>query len=245
MQRIIERLDSLDEEYIASGRSALYNKVAGVVVTGSEDGALSTIGSIQMVLTFMGFTLPPECAAYWVGEVGQPTSQEEHGHDAHGQEPGPEPRLSRAAAEGASEDFTAGEGRLLRSARRPRGARPRLRRRLSRHRRADSQWIGWQRSWTQLRGLDRGPRAQAQRIGKPHCPRSPSTATMATGAPFPRRPAVQTDAAPPTPSRSSGRPFSIPRDLPLLGHDRTRHEPGRTEGALRSNRLQRVCSVRR
>lgn len=29
MQRVIEWLDSLDEEYIATGRSALYNKVAG------------------------------------------------------------------------------------------------------------------------------------------------------------------------------------------------------------------------
>src|SRR5882724_10642651 len=65
MQRVIERLDSLDEEYIASGRSALYNKVAGIVVVGSEDGALSTMGSIMMVLTWMGFTLPPECAATW------------------------------------------------------------------------------------------------------------------------------------------------------------------------------------
>ena len=74
MQRVIERLDALDEEYIASGRSALYNKVAGVVITGSEDGALSTLGTIMMVLTFMGFTLPPECACYWVGEVGQPTA---------------------------------------------------------------------------------------------------------------------------------------------------------------------------
>ena len=74
MQRVIERLDSLDEEYIASGRSALYNKVAGVVITGSEDGALSTLGTIMMVLTFMGFTLPPECCAYWVGEVGVPPS---------------------------------------------------------------------------------------------------------------------------------------------------------------------------
>lgn len=72
MQRAIERLDALDEEYHASGRSALYNKVAGIVVTGSEDGALSTMGSIMMVLTWMGFTLPPECAAYWVGEVGFP-----------------------------------------------------------------------------------------------------------------------------------------------------------------------------
>lgn len=76
MQRVIERFDALDEEYHTSGRSALYNKVAGVVVTGSEDGALSTMGSIMMVLTWMGFTLPPECAAYWVGEVGFPPSDD-------------------------------------------------------------------------------------------------------------------------------------------------------------------------
>jgi len=76
MQRVIERLDALDEEYHASGRSALYNKVAGIVVTGSEDGALQTMGSIMMVLTWMGFTLPPECAAYWVGEVGFPPSED-------------------------------------------------------------------------------------------------------------------------------------------------------------------------
>jgi multimeric flavodoxin WrbA len=72
MQRIIERMDALDEEYIAGGRSALLNKVAGVVITGSEDGAQATLGSIMEVLTFMNFTLPPECCAYWVGEVGQP-----------------------------------------------------------------------------------------------------------------------------------------------------------------------------
>jgi multimeric flavodoxin WrbA len=76
MQRLIERLDALDEEYSATGRSAIKGKVAGIVVTGSEDGALSVIGSIMMVLSWMGFTLPPECAAYWVGEVGQPTSED-------------------------------------------------------------------------------------------------------------------------------------------------------------------------
>ena len=76
MQRIIERLDALDEEYSATGRSAIKGKVAGIVITGSEDGALSVMGSVMMVLTWMGFTLPPECAAYWVGEVGQPTSQD-------------------------------------------------------------------------------------------------------------------------------------------------------------------------
>src|SRR6476660_9833176 len=76
MQRVIERLDALDEEYSATGRSAIKGKVAGIVITGSEDGALSVMGSIMMVLSWMGFTLPPECTAYWVGEVGQPTSQD-------------------------------------------------------------------------------------------------------------------------------------------------------------------------
>jgi len=76
MQRLIERLDALDEEYSATGRSAIKGKVAGIVITGSEDGALSVMGSIMMVLSWMGFTLPPECAAYWVGEVGQPTSED-------------------------------------------------------------------------------------------------------------------------------------------------------------------------
>jgi hypothetical protein len=76
MQRVIERFDALDEEYSATGRSAIKGKVAGIVITGSEDGALAVMGSIMMVLSWMGFTLPPECATYWVGEVGQPPSED-------------------------------------------------------------------------------------------------------------------------------------------------------------------------
>ena len=60
MQRVIERMDAFDEAYIAGGRSALYNKVAGIVITGSEDGALSAMGTIMMVLT---------CMVAWLQEV--------------------------------------------------------------------------------------------------------------------------------------------------------------------------------
>jgi multimeric flavodoxin WrbA len=76
MQRVIERLDAFDEEAATSGRSALLNKVAGVVITGSEDGAQATLAGIMEVLTFLNFTLPPECCAYWVGEVGMPPSED-------------------------------------------------------------------------------------------------------------------------------------------------------------------------
>lgn len=70
MQRVIERMDAFDEEEIQGGRSVLLNKVAGIVITGSEDGAQAVAAGLMEVLTFMNFTLPPQCCTYWVGEVG-------------------------------------------------------------------------------------------------------------------------------------------------------------------------------
>jgi multimeric flavodoxin WrbA len=74
MQRVIERMDAFDEEYLKDARSELLNKVAGIVITGSEDGAQAVMAGIMEVLSFMNFTLPPQCCVYWVGEVGMPTS---------------------------------------------------------------------------------------------------------------------------------------------------------------------------
>ena len=56
--------------------ATLLNKVAGICITGSEDGAQAVQGAIMEVLTWMNFTLPPECCAYWVGEVGQPPAKD-------------------------------------------------------------------------------------------------------------------------------------------------------------------------
>jgi multimeric flavodoxin WrbA len=70
MQRAIERMDAFDEEVIHGGRSVLLNKVAGIVITGSEDGAQAVMAGLMEVLSFMNFTLPPQCCTYWVGEVG-------------------------------------------------------------------------------------------------------------------------------------------------------------------------------
>lgn len=70
MQRIIERMDAFDEGTVPGGRAALLNKVAGIVITGSEDGAQAVMAGIMEVLSFLNFTLPPNCCTYWVGEVG-------------------------------------------------------------------------------------------------------------------------------------------------------------------------------
>ena len=71
MQRVIERMDAFDEDVIKGGRSVLLNKVAGVVITGSEDGAQATLAGILSTLTFLNFTIPPNACTYWVGEVGE------------------------------------------------------------------------------------------------------------------------------------------------------------------------------
>jgi multimeric flavodoxin WrbA len=72
MQRVIERMDAFDEGTIpgVNGREGLLNKVAGIVITGSEDGAQAVMAGIMETLSFMNFTLPPQCCTYWVGEVG-------------------------------------------------------------------------------------------------------------------------------------------------------------------------------
>jgi multimeric flavodoxin WrbA len=70
MQRAIERMDAFDEGTVPGGRNSLLNKVAGIVITGSEDGAQAVMASIMEVLSFMNFTLPPQCCTYWVGETG-------------------------------------------------------------------------------------------------------------------------------------------------------------------------------
>jgi multimeric flavodoxin WrbA len=46
MQRVIERMDELNDDLLSEGESKLSNKVAGIVITGAEDGAEHIIGNI-------------------------------------------------------------------------------------------------------------------------------------------------------------------------------------------------------
>lgn len=70
IQRIMERMTHFDESYIMNGKSDLYHKVAGLVITGHEDGVQHIVGNLYNFLQWLGFVIPPECVAYWVGEVG-------------------------------------------------------------------------------------------------------------------------------------------------------------------------------
>ena len=80
-QQVIERLDGTYAERNEQGQFPLYNKVAGVVVTGNEDGAHAAAETTLFNLTHLGCAVPPNPDTYWVGDAGPGPSYLEVGQD--------------------------------------------------------------------------------------------------------------------------------------------------------------------
>ncbi|MBX4192056.1 flavodoxin family protein [Candidatus Parcubacteria bacterium] len=59
IQRVVERLDELNDKIVETGKSELLNKVGGIVITGGEDGAQHIIGNLANFMAWNGLTLPP------------------------------------------------------------------------------------------------------------------------------------------------------------------------------------------
>lgn len=66
-----ERFDGImSEGNDENGQYPTYNKVAGVMVDGNEDGAKKAISSITFDLSEQGFTVPVNAMTYYVGKAG-------------------------------------------------------------------------------------------------------------------------------------------------------------------------------
>ncbi|MDQ3758653.1 MAG: NAD(P)H-dependent oxidoreductase [Actinomycetota bacterium] len=63
--RVLERMDAMISETDDEERPVAYNRVAGVVVTGNEDGAHHCINEISGQLGDIGYTIPPQAFTYW------------------------------------------------------------------------------------------------------------------------------------------------------------------------------------
>jgi multimeric flavodoxin WrbA len=68
--RLIERLYGNSSQLNDAGQYAYYGRVAGCVVTGNEDGAKHCAMNILYSLQHLGYTIPPQADAAWLGEVG-------------------------------------------------------------------------------------------------------------------------------------------------------------------------------
>jgi multimeric flavodoxin WrbA len=68
-KRALERMDAFLEETDDEGRMVSYGKVAAVAVVGNEDGAHHVSAEIFQAMNDVGFTIPANAVAYWVGEA--------------------------------------------------------------------------------------------------------------------------------------------------------------------------------
>ncbi|OJF92169.1 flavodoxin family protein [Alkalibacterium sp. 20] len=79
--QVIERLYGSSSKTNDKGQAVFYNKVGGVVVTGNEDGAKHASASLLYGLSHIGFVVPPNVDAYWVGEAGPGASYMDAGKE--------------------------------------------------------------------------------------------------------------------------------------------------------------------
>ncbi|MGI8726151.1 MAG: flavodoxin family protein [Solirubrobacterales bacterium] len=68
--KIIERLYGHSGETNSKGQYRFYGKVGGCIVTGNEDGIKHCAMSLLYSLQHIGYTVPPQADAGWIGEAG-------------------------------------------------------------------------------------------------------------------------------------------------------------------------------
>jgi len=67
---LIERLYALSSILNPHGQYAFYGKVGGCLITGNEDGVKHCAMNILYSLQHVGYTIPPQSDAGWIGEAG-------------------------------------------------------------------------------------------------------------------------------------------------------------------------------
>jgi multimeric flavodoxin WrbA len=68
--QIVERLYASSGDLNDAGQYAYYGRVGGCLITGNEDGAKHCSMNILYSLQHLGYVIPPQADAAWLGEAG-------------------------------------------------------------------------------------------------------------------------------------------------------------------------------
>ena len=69
-KKLIERLYACSSLLNDKGQYAFYGKAGGCLITGNEDGVKHCAMNVLYSLQHLGYTIPPQADAGWIGEVG-------------------------------------------------------------------------------------------------------------------------------------------------------------------------------
>lgn len=68
--KLIERLYAMSGYQNDKGQYVYYGKVGGCIITGNEDGVKHCAMGMLYALQHLGYSIPPQADAGWIGEVG-------------------------------------------------------------------------------------------------------------------------------------------------------------------------------
>jgi multimeric flavodoxin WrbA len=69
-QGLIEKLYAHSGQTNDKGQYVFYGKVGGCIVTGNEDGIKHVAAGVLYAMSHVGYTIPPQADAGWIGEAG-------------------------------------------------------------------------------------------------------------------------------------------------------------------------------
>lgn len=70
MKRVVERLYACSSLLNDAGQYAYYGRVGGCLITGNEDGVKHCAMDLLYSMQHLGYAIPPQADAGWIGEAG-------------------------------------------------------------------------------------------------------------------------------------------------------------------------------
>ena len=76
VQKFVERMNAVENQYSWFGNRLIRNKVAGLIIIGHVDGIQHVAGNLLNFLSWLGFHIPEVAIASWVGENDEDTTKD-------------------------------------------------------------------------------------------------------------------------------------------------------------------------
>ena len=76
VQKFVERMNCIENQYSWFGKRMIRNKVAGLIIIGHVDGMQHVAGNLLNFLAWLGFHIPEVSIASWVGENDEDTTKD-------------------------------------------------------------------------------------------------------------------------------------------------------------------------
>jgi multimeric flavodoxin WrbA len=76
VQKFVERMNSIENQYSWFGNRMIHNKVAGLIIIGHVDGIQHVAGNLMNFFSWLGFHIPEVAIASWVGENDEDTTKD-------------------------------------------------------------------------------------------------------------------------------------------------------------------------